>query len=97
MFILSQIDPRVGIPLAIVFLLGAVVLIVSRMRGSTSHRRPANRLDVFTIADVAETCGVSEQEVRQWIENGLVVARPSVKVVLILKKDLDKFFEDVRV
>lgn len=96
MFLFSQINPLVGIPLVVAFILIAAT-IMARMRGSTPHRRPASRLDVFTVADVAEMCAVSEQEVRHWIKSGLVVSRPSKKVGLILKKDLSQFLEQTRV
>ena len=96
MFLFSQINPLVGIPLVVAFILIATT-IMARMRGSTPHRRQASRIDVFTVADVAEMCDVSEQEVRCWIESGLVVSRPSRTVVLVLKKDLSQFLEQTRV
>ena len=92
MFLLSQINPLVGIPLAVAFIL---VTVIATIRRSTS-RRPAGQ-DIFTISDVAKMCNVSDQEVRGWIDGGLVVSRPSKKVVLILKKDLDQFFDHTRV
>ena len=93
MFLLSQINPVVGVPLAVAFIL---VTAIAMMRGSSTSRRSTGR-DIFTISDVAKMCNVSDQEVRGWINSGLVVSRPSKKVVLILKKDLDQFFDHTRV
>ena len=93
MFLLSQINPVMGAPLAVAFIL---VTAIAMMRGSSTSRRPAGQ-DIFTISDVAKMCNVSDRDVRGWIDGGLVVSRPSKKVVLILKKDLDLFLDHVRV
>jgi len=43
------------------------------------------------ISKVAKDIGVCERTVRDWIRKGLVCYRPSRRLVLIKKSDLDEF------
>ena len=49
------------------------------------------------ITSVAKDIGVHERTVRDWIKKGLICYRPSQRLVLIKRSDLDKFMKKFKV
>jgi excisionase family DNA binding protein len=88
-----------GLVALLALLIPLLALVLSRSRSAWFSRRrspPAKgRVNILTIEDVADICGVSSRVVRQWIEQGLPVIRLG-KVVLIHPEDLAAFFEKHR-
>lgn len=50
-----------------------------------------NNTGYIRLNKIAEDIGVCERTIRGWIKQGLTCYRPSRRLVLIKKKDLDAF------
>ncbi len=97
MNILSQLNPAVCALLPLILV--AVLLLLTRVQGGLrmlsskpSQSRP--QVQILTLRDVADVCGVSDRVVRRWIRQGLPTVHPSKGVILVRPKDLETFFED---
>jgi excisionase family DNA binding protein len=88
-----------GLVALLALLIPLLALVLSRSRSawfSRGRSLPAKgRVNILTIEDVADICGVPGRVVRQWIEQGLPVIRLG-NVVLIHPEDLAAFFEKHR-
>ena len=49
------------------------------------------------ITSIAKDIGVHERTVRDWIKKGLICYRPSKRLVLIKRDDLNKFMNKFKV
>lgn len=53
-----------------------------------------NTPEILTKRQAADLLGVSPRQIQRWIaDRKLKASRPSHKVVLILRRDLDRFIE----
>lgn len=95
MGIVSQVVRDPAFLYAMSALVVTVVIVSIRNRstlfGPSKRRLPT--VNILTIRDTADVCGVSVREVRRWIERGLSVVRIG-RVELVRPRDLEMFFAD---